>query len=294
MLRRARIALGAALAALLTLGVSAEPSGRVQFIGAFTWSLPDPDFGGFSGLELSADGTGFTAISDRAHILRGTFTRSNGRISRVASGPLHPLEGREGRPLPQHHGDSEGLAIAADGRTYISFEGDTRVWEYRKARPVPLPRPPAFLQMRNNSGLEALAIDARGWLYTLPERSGELTAGFPVYRFRNGHWDQPFSIPRFGGFLVVGADFGPDGRLYILERSFTGLSFLSRVRRFDVTRSSISHGEILLQSRNGQFDNLEGLSVWRGTDGRIRLTMISDDNFKFFQRTEFVEYAVTE
>lgn len=39
-------------------------------------------------------------------------------------------------------------------------------------------------------------------------------------------------------------------------------------------------------------DNLEGISVWQDPDGRIRLTMISDDNFMVFQRTEIVEYAV--
>ena len=34
--------------------------------------------------------------------------------------------------------------------------------------------------------------------------------------------------------------------------------------------------------------------VWRDDLGRIRLTMVSDDNFRFFQRTEFVEYALDE
>ncbi len=294
MLGRSRIALGAALAALLTLGVSAEPTGPAQFIDSFTWVVEDPDFGGFSGLEVSDDGKSFTAISDRAHIVTGRFDRIGGRISRIASGPIRALRDTGGGRLRPQAGDSEGLAIGADGRTYVSFEGITRVWDYTAETPVPLPLTRGFREMQINSGLEALAIDDRGWLYTLPERSGALTQGFPVYRYRDGTWDQPFSIPRFGGFLVVGADFGPDGRLYVLERNFTGLSFLSRVRRFDVTETAISQGEILLESGNGQFDNLEGLSVWRGGQGLIRLTMISDDNFKFFQRTQFVEYAVTE
>ncbi len=294
MFGRTRIALGAALAALLTLGVSAEPNGRAQFIDSYTWRVPDADFGGFSALEVSADGTRFTTVSDRAHIVEGEFEREGGRITGIVPGQIRALVGIAGVPLRRKDGDSEGLAIGDDGRTYISFEGETRVWEYREDGPRALPTAPAFLEMQGNSGLEALAIDAQGWLYTLPERSGELTQDFPVYRFRNGSWDQPYSIPRFGGFLVVGADFGPDGRLYVLERNFTGLSFMSRVRRFDVTETEISTGEILLQSGNGKFDNLEGLSVWQDESGRIRLTMISDDNFKFFQRTEIVEFAVTD
>lgn len=44
-----------------------------------------------------------------------------------------------------------------------------------------------------------------------------------------------------------------------------------------------------MQSEVGRHDNLEGLSVWQDAQG-VRLTMVSDDNFMFFQRTEFVEY----
>ena len=34
--------------------------------------------------------------------------------------------------------------------------------------------------------------------------------------------------------------------------------------------------------------------MWRDEAGAIRLTMISDDNFNFFQRTQLVEYTVPE
>jgi hypothetical protein len=51
---------------------------------------------------------------------------------------------------------------------------------------------------------------------------------------------------------------------------------------------------VLLRSAAGTHDNLEGLAVWRDVGGHIRLTMISDDNFRFFQKTEFVEYVVAE
>ena len=93
----------------------------------------------------------------------------------------------------------------------------------------------------------------------------------------------------------MGADFGPDGWFYLLERQFTGYGFRSRVRRFDVAGDTVHHEEKLLESPALRHDNLEGISVWRADDGTIRMTMVSDDNFRpFLQRTEFVEYAVTE
>ena len=92
----------------------------------------------------------------------------------------------------------------------------------------------------------------------------------------------------------MGADVGPDGRLYLLERNFRGLlGFRSRVRRFGLGPDGITSTEELLSTGTLQYDNLEGISVWDDGLG-IRLTMISDDNFLPVQRTELVEYRVTD
>ena len=185
--------------------------------------------------------------------------------------------------------------MTPQGGFYVSFEGQHRVRHYT-AVDQPALRVvghPDFADMQMNSSLEALAIDTRGHLFTLPERSGALDRPFPVYRFDGQGWDIPFSLSRSAGFLPVGADFGPDGWLYLLERALTGPGFRSRVRRFDIAGDRVNAEEVLFQTRTGQHDNLEGISVWQDGTGRIRLTMIADDNFKFFQRTELVEYAVT-
>lgn len=92
----------------------------------------------------------------------------------------------------------------------------------------------------------------------------------------------------------MGADIGPDGRFYLLEREFTGVGFRSRVRRFDMSDTALTNEITLIESHLLRHDNLEGISVWRDAAGALRLTMISDDNFNFFQRTELVEYTVPE
>ena len=51
--------------------------------------------------------------------------------------------------------------------------------------------------------------------------------------------------------------------------------------------------EILLTTRPLQYDNLEGIAVWADGQG-IRITMVSDDNFLFVQRTELVEYRLRD
>lgn len=278
-------------------GGIAQPVLDAEYLGSYTWSLPVAGFGGFSGLEVSADGNTFISITDNGGIIEGRFDRSGGMISGVRAGRLHALKNTEGGHLRKSRTDSEGLAVRHDGRIFVSFEAIHRVWTYANptSRAAWLPRDPAFKALQNNSSLEALAIDENGALYTLPERSGQMPRPFPVYRFYGGKWTQPFSIPRRGAFLVVGADFGPDGRFYLLERHFSGIfGFQTRVRSFLIAGNRIGDERAVLETSTGTHDNLEGIAVWRDATGVIRLTMISDDNFRVFQVTEFVEYRLKQ
>lgn len=286
------------LIALSGTDLNAGPGAPATLISRFVWEAEGVYFGGFSALELEADGRSFVALSDRGRITSGQIRRAaDGRITGIEAAPLQHLKNTNDRPLAGLLADSEGLALALDGSLFLSFEGTHRVWHYASMDAVPttLPEHADFKTMIPNGSLEALAIAPDGALYTLPERSGHLTSPFPVYRFQNGIWQQPFSLPRQDGFLPVGADFDDEGRLYLLERQWVGIrGFTSRVRRFTLTELEISAPETLFESRPGQYDNLEGLAVWRAPNGHIRLTMISDDNFNFFQVTEIIEYEVKE
>lgn len=259
------------------------------------WTSDDPLFGGFSDLEISEDGTQLVTLSDRGILLAtGTLTRTDGVITAISAPTLIPMRDPKGR-LRDVWADSEGLAIAADGTIYVSTEGSHRtVFKYSgldATEAVRIPRHPDFLQHHLNGSLEALAIGDDGALYTLPERSGRASWPFPVYRYKDGAWDIPFSIPRRGSHIAVGADIGPDNRFYLLERNFTGIGFQTRVRRFDMDGTN---EETLLDTANGTHDNLEGISIWRDAENQLRMTMISDDNFKFFQKTEIVEYRIND
>lgn len=254
-------------------------------------------FGGFSALHLSPDGLTFVAVSDRGAFVTGAFTRdAAGQIVSIATGKMTPLLGRDGKALRPGHNDTEGLGIAPDGTTYISFEGPARVLKYPKlgGSAKVMPSHADFFDMEANTSLESLAQDASGALYTLPETSGLTGRPFPVYRFAKGKWAQPFTLPRRGTFLVSDATFGPDGRFYILERQFHGLGgFAMRLRRFDLTAKGATNETTLLQTDPGTFGNLEGLSVWRDAKG-LRATMVTDDNFFPLLRSEIVEYRLPD
>lgn len=283
-------------AALAFAWAWAAPGSGAVLESAFTWRVPgEARFGGMSAIEVSADGTQFIALSDRGTVWRGRLERRDGRLAGVSGVSFAPLRDESGAVLPETDADAEGLAVRVDGSEFVSFEGVHRVGVLTRPPETvrELPRHKAFRSQQLNSSFEALALDPQDRPITLPERSGRLDRPFPVFRYEpEGHWTQPYGVPRRPPFLPVGADTGPDGRLYLLERHFGGLSFSSRVRSFAFGRNGLTDERLVLETAPGTHDNLEGISVWRGADGALRLTMISDDNFNFFQRTEIVEYRL--
>lgn len=253
-------------------------------------------FGGLSGIEVYPDGN-FLTISDRGKFFSGTITRVGGIIESVTiSSPL-PILDSQGMPLDKRNTDAEGLAVGPDGTIYISFESNNRVMQHTTLDVAAefLPKHEDFRTLQNNSGLEALAINAEGVLLAIPERSGKKDRPFPVYLFDGENWSQPTSAPRIGNYLVTGADFGPYGRLYLLERSFKMLAgFSTRIRRFSFLDGKLTNPETIFESRADKLNNIEGISVWLDLDGQTRLTIVSDDNFNPLQRTVIAEYLVTD
>jgi hypothetical protein len=279
------------LGALWLVPAMAAPSLRLD--ASITLQMDDPRFGGFSSLEVAADGMSFVSTSDRGALLRGDILRENGRLIGVENLRLTDIMDSKGAPVTRYNIDAEGLAISEAGEVFMSFEGNHRVMVQPNVDAVPdfVPKHPDFHSLITNSGLEALAISADGTLYAIPERSGEVNRPFPVYRLSGGAWNKDWSIPRIGNFLVAGADIFA-GQLYVLERDFIGFrGFATRVRRFDIGADT---GEVLFESTPGQFDNLEGIALWQPPGGRVRALAISDDNFFFLQKTEIVEFELIE
>ncbi|WP_293576078.1 esterase-like activity of phytase family protein [Phaeobacter sp.] len=283
----------------IAAATAATPQQSAHLLASYRWEHPAKWFGGFSALALSRDGSRMTVISDRATIVTADIARSNtpsATITDITTRKANKLRASNGSTLRGRIVDAEGLAIGRDGTLFISFEGISRVARHSRgdSRAEILPRPKGFRSLPLNKALEALAIDDRGRLYTLPERALTDAGTIPVWRWNGRRWSRPFDLPSRGDFLPVGADFGPDGRLYLLERDFGLIGFRSRLRRFDIGSKGPSGETILLETGLGLHDNLEGISVWRDATGHLRATMVSDDNFFSIQRTELVEYRLPD
>ncbi|MCB2110925.1 MAG: esterase-like activity of phytase family protein [Defluviimonas sp.] len=287
---------GLIFAAVAAVPVLAAP--RAEHIGTYLWQDAGAGFGGLSGFDLADDGARFVVVSDRGAVFAGRLARGDdGAVTSVTITKRARLRG-PGEALTGHKNiDAEGVALDPKGGFFVSFEQRARILHYAAPgaaadREI---RPQVFAAYDNNFAFEALAIAQDGTLFTIPERPPGLGLPFPVFRVRGAVVDQPFTLPRIGGWAVSGADFGPDGRLYLLERGYWPLlGFMNRIRRVTLAGDRVVADEVILETQAGDFDNLEGMAVWRDARGAIRLTLVSDDNFSPLQKTELVDFRVTE
>lgn len=286
----------AACAAVAAYAANLTPSvpNQAVLLSSLSLESPEPWFGGLSALSVDASGEGFVVLTDRSHLMQGKLLRDGDQLTGIKVTAHNQLRNSWGKEMQKGRDflDSEGLSVAPDGTLYISFEGYARVSRYKTstATAEDLPQPRSFREFGINKALEGLASDEAGNLYTLPEKApGD---SFPVWRWNGRKWQQPFDVPKSAGYLPVGLDIGPDGRLYLLERKFALVGFKSRLRRWDINGDTIRNEATLLVTSLGTHGNLEGLSVWQTPKGVMRAAMVSDNNFLSFQKSELVEYQL--
>jgi hypothetical protein len=287
---------GLILAALAAGAVRAEDA---RYLGTFVWTSGDAKFGGWSGFDLMPDGVTFRTVSDTGLTVAGQLERdAEGRVTGVAAGAMEPLRGDEAEELAIPVRDAEGLALGPEGSFAVSFEGSgrtARVAEYTSAAAAAVILTDGFdlSALGENRGIEALARADDGTLVAISEAAPGLFGGHRVYVGHGTEWSQPFDLAVDGTWRVTGADFGPDGYLYVLERDFWPLlGFRSRVLRMRMTPDGLMDSAVVFETTVGVHDNLEGIAVWSAVDGSLRMTMISDDNFRRSQRTELVDYVI--
>lgn len=284
--------------------------GDLEFVGGFDMRSDAPVFGQLSALRFLAPGADFIGVADHGYWFFGTITRDEtGAPAGVADFRMQAMVGTDGSPIvDKDDKDAEGLVIG-DGIATVSFEREARVSEYvidPEGMGPPL-RDLDFViprhELRYNRGIETiLRADPRGVhqgaRIVIAEHSidpdGNLFAAI-----LEGPEKGVFKVRRSDGYDVTDGALLENGDLLLLERRFSTLLGAGiRLRRIDgasVRKGALADGPVLMEAGLAcQIDNMEGLDVWRREDGALVVSILSDDNQSFLQRTLYLEFLLTE
>lgn len=298
----------------------AEPQrrifGRLEFLGGLVLTSPDPAFGSLSGLSTRDHGREWLAVGDEGTWVTGRLeTDDHGRPLAVRDAKIGRIRDEAGRPYATKRlADAESLALrpTAHGlEALVGFEGRHRIDRHRSAgdfaglfaaaaEPVAgLPRD--IRRLPGNAGLEAIALappatPLAGTLVLLAEdpRPGEIDIpGWLVGGPRPG----AFHLSTTDGWSATDAAFLADGDLLVLQRRLAWLSgFHTRLMRLaaaDLADGATITGEVLFEADwSHEIDNMEGLAVDTAPDGSTVLTLVSDDNGNWFQRTVLLRFRL--
>lgn len=273
---------------------------KARYLGGFVLSSAERRFGGISG-ALWLDGE-LIAATDRGAWLRFDPRRdpATGRILAAEKAVIGAILGRSGVRLRGRGRDAESLARDPAGGIWIAFEGDHRLTRRETLEGPAVAEATALPSeiLPFNSGIEALATAPDGALWALAE--GLIGPGGAIqgWRMTNGRAD-PFTVRPLRGYQPTGADFGPDGALYLLERRYDFFSGVRvRARRFSAeivaaAPSDLGEGEILFElDQRAKIDNMEAIAVEPAPGGGALLTLLSDDNFSDLQQTLLLQFVV--
>ncbi|WP_305325547.1 esterase-like activity of phytase family protein [Parvibaculum sp.] len=284
-------------------------AGKLRWAGGIEITSPNKEFGGWSGLAISGDGTTLLAVSDEGRWFSAMpLYDERGRLSGLAEGRMAPMLGLEGEPLAgKALGDAESLVVDVGpaeplaGNAYVGFERAHRIWRYDLAKDGFAARPEQLLTQRHfgrlnpNGGIEALELlppsTPGGEPRILAITEDTLDPRGHIKAFvADGRRISRFAVKQRAPYKPTDAALLPSGDLLLLERRFSMLAGVGMQLRLidgnDIEEGAIVDGEVLLDvGQRYSIDNMEGLAVRADRNGDLLLYVISDDNFNPLQRT---------
>ncbi|RYE32683.1 MAG: twin-arginine translocation pathway signal [Hyphomicrobiales bacterium] len=279
--------------------------GALQFRSGLVLSSGHPRFGGLSGVARLNGRRDLVAVTDRGYWLTAKVASSGGRLTGLEDVEMAAILGGSGRPLSRSGlYDTESLCIH-EGTAFVGIERKHEIARFDwardgvEARARPVPVPPEIKRLPSNRGLEGLGVmpagPLKGTLVAIAERSGredEPTLGALL----GGPQPGLFKLARHDGYDITDLAFLPSGDMLVLERWYQPLRGVGmRIRRItgrDIRPGALVDGQRLIEADLGfEIDNMEGLSVHL-EEGKTILTLISDDNFSFLQRTLLLEFEL--
>jgi len=271
------------------------------------------NFGGLSGLGFTGPDGRLVMVSDRGNFVSGQLLHDDAGVPLSLIGvTVSPIQNSSGRDLTRAYTkDAEALTVVVrdevPAAVRVGFENLTRVADFTLADGVPsgaareINIPDWLSDTRTNATLEAVCIapptsPVAGSTLLLTEGIIDDDGQHSAYLL--GRNDKgPLSYISGDGTNPTDCAFLPNGDLLVLERGIAFLSFnmrLFRIPAAEVKPGAHLRGAELLYASGADIDNMEALAVHPGPDGRMRITIVSDNNFNDWERNLLLEFSLPE
>lgn len=269
--------------------------GRLRYLGGLELAAKDRRFGGLSGLRWR-DGL-LVAISDTGNWVTIEPRETGGRLTGIGRVTMAPMLGPDGRRLgSKSDADAEALEIDADGRRYVSFEGEHRVWRYDGAAapavPSGLAPDKAMGGLPDNGGLETMARVGSRWLWLSEELDDDGASKAVTIDGSGAAVVSRYRAPP--AFRPTDADALDEARVLMLSRRaspLAGMAAAIELVGLDDQGRIAKAAPVAELAPPLSVDNMEGLAV-RGDGQRIFVYLVSDDNFSPLQRTLLMKFEL--
>ncbi len=281
--------------------------GSLAFRSGLVLTSRYPGFGGLSGWRLDPAGERFISFSDKGSWFTGRILYRGAAMTGLADVEAAPMLSADGQPITAR-GWFDTESIARDGSLiYIGVERVNQVLRfdfdqgYTRARGEVFPMPEAVRHLPDNKGLEAMVfvpigLPLAGSLIAISERGLDDNGNLIAFLV-GGRSPGQFRIRRTAKFDISDAALLPGGDLLILERKFSLIDGVGiRIRRIalsSIKPDTLVDGPAIFEADAGlDIDNMEGIDAHVTAEGETVLTLISDDNFSWLQRTLLLQFTL--
>lgn len=280
--------------------------GPLEFLAGYELSSENENWGGLSGMVISADGKLLTAVADTGRWYRiGMEHDSVGRLTGFMGAESGWLLDTQGQPPKKKvNGDAESITALPDGDFLVAYENKHRLWLYKQPAAgnaleqpaVAAGAPAGIAKLPRNGGIEAMARLPSGE-YLLLSESGVTDDGDRLgWIGRRGTWAELRLAP-MGSFEPSDLALLPDGDLLLLERRVSLLEgFVNRLSLIEGTAvkpgAVLQPRELALLATPLSVDNFEAVAARRAPDGSTLIYVLSDDNQRMLQRTLLLQFRL--
>lgn len=264
-------------------------------------------------MAISPDGRRIVAVSDRLRWMTADIAYDGNSPAGLKNASIGVLAPADPEMLGVGHDrDAEAISLLGgtpdEGEFLVSFERLSRLARIRKTGDVWSPvsaylkTPDEVKSFGANTGFEAATVIAGG-----PQK-GTIVAiaeNYPDARGHHSGWlwvdgePLPFALTVTPGYAISDAVSLDNGALVVLERHASWLgSFAMRLRYIapgSIRPGAVVEGALLMQAEGSEeIDNMEAISVHRNAANETILTLMSDDNFNYLERTMLLQFALPE